>query len=929
MDDLLSILLIENQVSVAIAINEGISRFFASYRLSVSRALLEAVSEVEPAEVILLAASQFQDQALFLLHQAYPDIPIVLLLEPAFMAGRTGEELLLQALSAGITDYLILDKAGFWVLGQRLKSLLAQRRPPPDRPESASIKAAAALLSGSQVLVKAWNTPVVLDHLLRHLVETFQAGGGLLLSWRQGQAHGAPIAYFSPENGTAGQRPFIPVTLLRPGQRPLLLAALTDQQPAVILAGRPEVAGTEAFYMQQNNWLSLLILPLWTATETIGWIELYDKNEARSFTGPERDLAVTLANYAAVALENLQQHQQARQALHETEALYQVARALATTQDSQTILSTVLQEYLRALRLKQGSIIFFDFEEKCGVVKVNFKDDQPSPYARPAGEADNAGHGGLEGQKIPLKNNAIYEMLMRTYQPVIVNDTQTSPLTRTSLTQARWAGPEALSLLITPIEIRGEIVGALVVEATRSHHTFESWEVSLSQTMADQLGLALRNVQLYEAEYQRRQQAETLREVSFVVGSSLNLDDVLERILDQLGRVVKYDSAAIHLIEGKQRRIIAGRGFAHPERILGMSFPIEVDREEPGSLVIFTRQPVVVGNVAELYPVFQEFPHNIIKSWMGIPLIARGRVIGLISIDQAQPNAFTRDDVELAQAFANQVAVALENARLYELEVRELERELEIAQGIQETLLPEFVPQVPGLQICGRLLPARQIGGDFFHFFKVGDEQLGVAIGDVSGKGIPAALYMAVAITAIDINIKNQLTPAQLLNQLNENLYHRLRSNRMNIGLQVVTFAPLAPQAVASSESEPEARGAVVTIASAGMIAPIGATPHGCRFLPVSGLPLGVLPSPEHVYPDEMFLLDPFTTVIFTSDGIVEARNESGELFGFDRLEMTVNEIIHTRDAETIAEHIIHTAQAFTGEFEQHDDMTVVVVVKT
>ena len=98
--------------------------------------------------------------------------------------------------------------------------------------------------------------------------------------------------------------------------------------------------------------------------------------------------------------------------------------------------------------------------------------------------------------------------------------------------------------------------------------------------------------------------------------------------------------------------------------------------------------------------------------------------------------------------------------------------------------------------------------------------------------------------------------------------------------------------------------------------------------MPVSGFPIGSF-APEQLYHEDIFLLDPFTTIIFSSDGIVEAQNENGELFGFDRLEQAINEIISVRDAETIAEHIIQKATDFMGEAEQGDDMTVVVVVKT
>jgi sigma-B regulation protein RsbU (phosphoserine phosphatase) len=120
--------------------------------------------------------------------------------------------------------------------------------------------------------------------------------------------------------------------------------------------------------------------------------------------------------------------------------------------------------------------------------------------------------------------------------------------------------------------------------------------------------------------------------------------------------------------------------------------------------------------------------------------------------------------------------------------------------------------------------------------------------------------------------------------------------------------------------------GKLMTLASAGMIAPIVATEQGCRFVPVSGLPLGSA-MPDLTYDDSELLLEPSTAIIFTSDGIVEARNRAGELFGFERLEATINQVIDSQRAETIADHIIQTAEEFMGEAEQSDDMTVVVVI--
>ncbi len=786
----------------------------------------------------------------------------------------------------------------------------------------------AIFYEASAAISTTWNTQEVLNTLIRQMVQGMKVSQGHIVSWNKNLQQGTVQALFV---GRETLETFDGAKLNRTinlTERPAISAILNQHRPVFFQLSSRWLDESERKDMVQTGSLSRLLVPLVVKSETIGWAELWETRHERLFTPDEIRLIRMLANQAAVTLENARYLRQTRQTLEETTALYEVARALATTQDTQTIMSTVLKEYLRVLELEQGSVIIFDFDTKVGVVKVNIQDEQTAPHT-----FHDSGQGspqrGLEGRQISLTNNPLYARLMQSRQPVVVEDTRETWLAPKEESGSAdmgggWAGPTAQSMLIIPIQIRGEIIGTIVVESTGQARAFENWAISLGQAMADQLSIALQNVRLYEAEYERRQQAETLRQVSFAVGSSLNLNEVLERILDQLGRVIKYDSAAIHLIEGNRRRIIAGRGFPHPEQVIGLSFPVTLDMNEPGSVAIHTRQPLVIGNIQELYDVFKKAPHNHIRSWMGIPLIARDQVIGLISIDRTELNAYNEGDVNLALAFANQVAIALENARLYELEVRQLERELEIAQGIQETLLPQITPDVPGLEICGRIIPARHIGGDFFHFFSLGENRFGVAVGDVSGKGIPAALYMAVAMTAIDAQIGETQSPGELLDRLQCTLYQRLLENKMNVALQVATFA-----SPAASSTDPNIDGAsqkAMTLASAGMIAPILATEQGCHFVPVSGLPIGTA-MPNLTYGDDELLLEPSTAIIFTSDGIVEARNQAGELFGFERLERTVQEVIHSQRAETIADHIILTAEKFMGKTEQSDDMTVVVVI--
>lgn len=773
----------------------------------------------------------------------------------------------------------------------------------------------------------------ILETLIRQLVQVCGVSRGFIASWDRQHNKSHIQAEFRAEDEA---NPFDPVLEL--SQRATLITLISQKRPVFLHRDNPALDKIERQIMEQYNGYVRLLVPLVARGESIGWLELWDSRPGRTFDTSQVRLIRTLSSQVAIALQNLMVLQQSQRTLEETTALYRVTSLLTTRQDQQAIIDTVLQEFLQALHLKQGAVVLFDFSAKCGIVKARLQDDHP---VRPPQAADNRPSNVMEpmaeGHRIPLQNNPVYEQLRRTDRPVIIENPKAAWLTQTPSFAAiaqlppagGWGDPEAFSILVIPVRVREAIVGALVAENTRHHRAVDDRDISTGQAMADQLGIGLQNVQLFESEYRRREQAETLREVAAVVSSSLNLREVLERILVELGRVIQYDSAAIHLIERDYRRVIAARGFPNVAEHIGLIYPIRSDKdhEEPGAVAIQSRKPLVFGDVSRMTKAFGSVKHSHIKSWMGIPLIARDHVIGLISIDHAQYDAYTYEDAELATAFANQVAVTLENARLHEIEIRDIERELTIAHEIQETLLPQFIPQIPGLDIAGRIVPARQVGGDFFHFFSTKPEELGVAIGDVSGKGIPAALYMAAGITAIDTQTGPGVSPGELLNKLNAKLFNRLRENKMNIALQIATFEPL-PVERSEESGQQEARGSLMTAASAGMIAPIGATVHGCRYLPVGGLPIGALSAAQYTYQDDMFLLDPFTTIIFTSDGIVEAQSEEGELFGFERLEQTILDIIGSRDAQVITDYIIDAAQHFTGDAEQHDDMTVVVVVK-
>ncbi len=661
----------------------------------------------------------------------------------------------------------------------------------------------------------------------------------------------------------------------------------------------------------------LLCAPLTISKKPVG-LMVARRSDKFPFTRGDLNFFESLVHHASAAINKARTFEETQRSLEELSVLYEASIAVSTNWNSQEVLNNLVGKMAEAINATKAFVVSWDKTAETGQIE--------SVY----GElADNSTTSlGFElHETIPLEGRSVLTTALEQQRATRFD------IKNPSLDPQEKAALEALNCtarLLLPLVIKGETIGWADLLSNGANQPVTVDDMRLARMLSNQAAVALGNIQYwqevqqaYEGERRRREQAETLRDISAVVSSSLDLDEVLEDILDQLRRVIPYNSAAIHLIEGGRRRIIAGHGFENPDRVIGLSFDLNPDYREPGAIAIETQQPVIIGNTSEYEGAFKDPPHHRIKSWMGIPLIARDNTIGLITIDRDETDAFTLEERDLAQAFANQVAIAIENARLYDLEVSEIERELAIAHEIQETLLPQIAPQVSDLQIAGRITPVRKIGGDFFNFLSTDDEEFRLAIGDVSGKGIPAALYMAAAMTAMDAEIKeNNPAPGELLRSLHEILYERLQQNRMNIGMQVASFSS-PPQL--SDDVEPT--GKLLTIANAGMIAPIVVSPYGVDYLFASGLPLGA-PVNDPVYMEQKILLDPGTAVIFTSDGIVEAQNERGELFSFERLEEAARECVHLNDAEQIAEHVLYAAQTFVGDdTEQHDDMTVVVVV--
>ncbi|HEX5691582.1 MAG TPA: PP2C family protein-serine/threonine phosphatase, partial [Roseiflexaceae bacterium] len=213
------------------------------------------------------------------------------------------------------------------------------------------------------------------------------------------------------------------------------------------------------------------------------------------------------------------------------------------------------------------------------------------------------------------------------------------------------------------------------------------------------------------------------------------------------------------------------------------------------------------------------------------------------------------------------------------------------------------------IEVHARSIPAYEVGGDFYTYLALSEGRAAIAIGDISGKGVGAALLMALTSSAVESQGRELEHPAQVLHALNQLLAPRLKANHMNAAL---LFAVIDPNK------------RVLHVANAGMIAPVRLTrTGGAHFIEAGGLPLGAFAGA--IYQDVSVELEPGDCLLFVSDGVVEAHNSEGELFGFERLEETVAEAPHG-DIRTLVDLVIERVQEFMGNTEQHDDITMVAV---
>jgi sigma-B regulation protein RsbU (phosphoserine phosphatase) len=597
----------------------------------------------------------------------------------------------------------------------------------------------------------------------------------------------------------------------------------------------------------------------------------------------ERDNLIATAQAHAEAAE--------RQA-HRMELVHRIASVLSARLDQQEILEIAARELVQLFWADHTGTVLMDSNES-GTLVAEYPDT------------------GIVGMRLDLHDNPIVARIIQTRRPVIITDLENDPLAEQS--RELWRSLGIQSLAIVPLVSRDRVYGTISLDSYSGPLVFSDDELELMQTVATSIAAAVENAQLFAAEQEQRRTADTLREVARVLSSSFDPDEVLRLVLGELHKLIPYDTASIMLLDGLQLRMVAARGASAETEPRSIILPLE--GSGAGEVVRRREALLYVAEQGELRWMRLPTSSNI-HSWLGVPLIARDRVLGVLNIDSRvmpdasapPPRTFTERDVEVARTFANHAALAIENSRLYQESVTRVEQELEIARRIQSNLFPRQLPAVEGITLAARCLPARETGGDFYDVIDLG-ARMGVIVGDVSGKSLPAAMLMAVSRSTSRSEARNHETPWVVLTETNRWLVDDVPHN---------SFVALSYALI-----DPEQKRLV--LASGGQLSPLLRRADGSTaFLESpSSLPLGMQLDVKFTQVETE--LASGDTLLFYTDGIVEAHDQCRALFGFERLEHILQRWGHLDPAELI-DRVLAEVHAFSEGAPTHDDMTLVVV---
>ena len=561
--------------------------------------------------------------------------------------------------------------------------------------------------------------------------------------------------------------------------------------------------------------------------------------------------------------------------------LLEVADVVNTTLDLDTTLRRVAELVRKVIDYEIFAILLLN--EKTQDLRIRFQ----VGYAREVAERIKIKIGqGVTGQAAQRR------------EAILVDDVTKHP-------EYISGAPDVRSELAIPLIVKNRVIGVLNLE-THEAGRFTEEHKRLLTLIGSRMAVGIENARLHTRTTKQARTLILLNEIARELSSILNVDELLKRIAELLSRLIDYQMFSILLVDA------AGEKLQH-RFSLRFQENIQIKHDVPvgDGLVGYAarhRQAVLVPDVSKDPRYIALNPET--RSELAVPLIYKDKVIGVLDLEHTKRGFFTDDHNRTVTTLAAQVAIAIENARLYEEIARQekrLERDLALARELQFRLLPHALPKLANLEVAAKFRPARAIGGDLYDFVNYSLDHLGMVIGDVSGKGAPAAIYAALVSGILRSHAPIEPGPAEMLRAVNFSLGER-RIEGQFVSLIYAVW---------------DDRNRSLKIANSGLPRPLYCHDGKIDVIEATGLPLGLFDDAE--YDEFTFKAKPGDMFVFFSDGILDARNKAGDMFGRHRTEAIIAGCAEI-SADCVVKSLFKAVTEHAAGEEAFDDETVVAI---
>jgi phosphoserine phosphatase RsbU/P len=685
---------------------------------------------------------------------------------------------------------------------------------------------------------------------------------------------------------------------VQPG-RGLIGSAVSSQQTII-----SNNTNEDDRFISQNNPLEAntraeMALPLIVDEEVVGVLDVQSP-KAGVFTRIDKMTLEALSAEIAVSISKLRQLARQREQAWLTTAQLQVAEAVSRSRDADEITTAVTRLTTMLVGVPFCFILLWDEETAV------YRGTQSFGFSKEIRQQ-------IQQQRLKIGDWSALDAVHVGQESI---STQNIPAWLPVLPQDNPA-PQELTLL--PVVTLTEILGVMVVNSVMPSKNRSTVlqsprrRMELLDSISQQLARGLENWQLRNAQQEEAWVNTALFQVAAAANSLIDLNEILDTITRLLPMLVGVESCIILIWDNERQQFKPGPSFGINEMGLGLLETLALDQNEFEAIT--PKLPDGLSPTGTYYVIqLPDWLEKVLgtEQAFAFPLNARGQLVGAMVIGSMMEDgrSLSTRRLNILTGIAHQAATAVVNHQLYQeaAERNRLERELDVARGIQASLIPDGNPNIPGCSVASYWRAARQVSGDFYDFIPLHNGNWGIVVADVADKGIPAALFMALCRTILRAVAISRDDPAAALIRANEIINNDTQSD-----LFVTVFYAIW---------EPDSQ--QIFYANGGHNPPLLLRQDGTHtLLTEHGMALGVLPSitmQSHAVP-----LQPGDTLLLYTDGVTEAMNEDFDEFGLERMRQTAVGSCQM-SANHIVESITTAIQNHAGDTPQFDDITLVVI---